>query len=177
MSELIDRIPGQESMMAKLRGVVDTTTQIKARQRLTGRSGQLGYAVSSAADWDLDTSVPYSTSSFQTAEWHIVYTGDGTQPFPIAIPQFDVRINGTSDGNKMVFNPATSQYGYQDAAVEVYALDYGKPVVSYLKDSVQTAWTVRLFYLGKVSAGNFALKMKARAQASSNGTFSVVRIS
>lgn len=177
MSELIDRIPGQESMMSKLRAVVDTTTQIKARQRLTGRSGQLGYAVGSASDWDLDTSVPYSISSFQTAEWHVIFTGDGTQIYPIAIPQFDVRINGASDGNKMVFNPATSQYGYQDAAVEVYALDYGKPVVSYLKDSVQTAWTVRLFYLGKVTAGSFALRVKARAQASSNGSFSVVRIS
>jgi len=176
VSELIDRIPGQESVVAKLRGIVDTTLQLKARQRTTGRGGQLGYAIDSANAWDFDGSVAYTNSTYQIAEFHIIFTGDGTQKYPIAVPQFDVRINGTDASNRMVFRSDTTQYEYQDAAVEVMAFEYGEPVNAYFASETQSAWSLKLFFIGKTGSGNFALRIKPRAQASCGGVFTVVRV-
>lgn len=176
MSELIDRIPGRESALAGIRNVVDTTLQFKARQRLTGRSGQLGYAVASAADWDYEGSVPFNTSSYESAKFHIIFTSDGTQRFPIVIPRLDVRINGTATSNRIRFVYADSQYKYEDSTVNMQVFAYGTPVPAYFASETQSAWLLELFYIGKTGSGNLPVRIKARAQASSGGTFSVVRV-
>lgn len=77
----------------------------------------------------------------------------------------------------MVFVPDTSEYEYQDAAVEVLAFDYGKPVEDYFEDETRLVWLLSLFYIGKTGSGNFALNIKPRAQSSCGGTFSIVRVS
>lgn len=176
MSELIDRIPGRESLVAKLRGVVELTAQLKARQRLSGRSGQLGYAINSSDAWDYSGSVAFTNATYNSAQFRIVFTGDGTQPFPIAVPQFDVRINGTGSGNKMVFDPSLGTYVYEDSSVQMDAFDYGKPISSYFASEDQSGWLLTLFHIGKTGTGNFQVRIKARAQASCGGAFSIVRI-
>lgn len=176
MSDVMDRLVGRPSTMAAVRLIRDTTLQRKAAQRLSGRSGQLGYAVSSQSAWDYDAPIAYSGTTFELGVFRVLYTGDGTQKFPIAVPQFDVRINGTGEGNRMRLDPSTGDYKYEDAAVEVMALEYGEPDVATFESETESAWLIRLFYIGKVGNGNFQLRIKPRAQATCDGTFTVTRV-
>ena len=163
--------------MAKIRSVVNTTAQIKARQRITGRSGQLGYAIDSGSAWDYTTNVAYNSSTYQTAKFQVTFTSDGTQRYPIVVPQFDVRINGTAAGNRMTFDPSIGRYKYQDAVVSMQAFDYGRPIDSFYDNAAQSAWYVTLFHIGMSGSGTFSLNIKVRAQGSCNGSFSIVRLS
>lgn len=163
-------------MIGKLRGVVETTAQIKARQRLTGRSGQLGYSIDSGARWDYEGSVAVSSTSFDDAEFIVTYTSNGTQPYPIVIPTFDVRINGEFDANRMAVDANSGYYEYQDSSVEVQSFDFGKPLQSLYRSETQSAWLVSLFFIG-TSSGSMTVRIKPRAQSSCDGTFSVVRVS
>ncbi|TFD14176.1 hypothetical protein E3T26_08615 [Cryobacterium sp. TMT1-21] len=177
MSELINRIPGNKSAMAALKLITQTTAELKARQRITGRSGQLGYTVSSANDWDYIGLVTYTNSTYNLGVFRITFTGDGTQRFPIAVPQFDIRINGTGQSSRMIFNADSGKYEYNDAAVEVQAFQYGRPVEDLFENELQSAWSVELFFIGKTGSGNFALNIKSRAQSTCKGVFSIVRLS
>ena len=176
MSELIDRIPGSESVRARIRGITDTTLQLKARQRLSGRSGQLGYVIGGAPGWDYEASIPVTSGSYDIAEFRITVTGDGTQKFPIVIPELDVRINGTGEANRMVFSPGNHGYAFDSATLSVTAIDYGAPVDDLYEDELKSAWTLRIMYMGVGVSSAMALRIKLRAQASCGGSVAVVRV-
>jgi hypothetical protein len=173
MSELIDRIPGVESMISKLRGVVNTSQQIKARQRLTGRSGQLAYTAQSSNEWDLTEALtPPTPPAFSEARYRIVFTGDGTQLHPIVFPLTDIRINGTGDGNRLQPVASSGLYAYQDGSGEVLGqafIDELNP--DYFGSDYQLAWEFYFQYAGSVT-----VRIKARAQASCQGSFTITRI-
>lgn len=171
MSELIDRIPGVQSTIATMRGVIDTTNQIKARQRITGRSGQLAYAVSSSADWDLMLTFPAAPPpAYLSATFTIVFTGDGSQKFPIAVPITDMRVNGTADANKLSYPPGVAQLEYHSGSNDVLAQTFERPAPDYFDSELQQAWTIDILY-----RGNITVYIKVRAQATSDGTITVTR--
>lgn len=173
MSELINRIPGQESMMGKLRAVVETTAQLKARQRLTGRGGQLAYMAETDNQWDYQQTLTVPTPpAYAEARFRVTFTADESQRFPIAIPLTDVRINGTGDSNKLKVVPSSGLYSYTDGSGEVLGeANIDKPVQSLLDSEKQLAWEFYFQYRGTVT-----LRIKARAQASCPGTFAVTRV-
>lgn len=171
MSELIDRIPGVESTLAKLRGVVNTNQQIKAAQRFTGRSGQLGYAVESDLDWDLVETFPYTPPpGYLSASFAITFTGDGTQKWPIVVLSTDVRVNGTANSNRLAVTPSSGFYEYADASGDVLFQAFERHDPAYFDNPNVSRWTIDILYRGTVK-----IYFKARGQATSDGTFSVVR--
>lgn len=173
MSELIDRIPGQESALAQLREVVETTEQIKARQRITGRSGQLGYAVASAATWDYTETFPTTSGGgYVGAGYRITFTSDGTQDYPIVVPSVDIRVNGTDEANRLKIIPSSGLYQYSDGSGEVLMQIYERPYEGLFGSKNQSAWDYVFLYRGSVT-----IRIKPRGQASSKGTFSVARTS
>ena len=173
MSQFIERIPGQESMMGKLRAVVETTAQLKARQRLTGRSGQLAYTAENPMMWDYENTLAVPTPpAYNQARFRVTFTGDGSQKNPIAIPLTDVRINGVEDVNKMKVVNSSGLYAYSDGSCDVIGEStIDKPVQSLLGDELQLGWEFYFQYRGTVT-----LRIKARAQASCPGNFAVTRV-
>lgn len=173
MSELIDRIPGVQSTLATLRGVVETTQQIKAAQKFTGRSGQLAYTVSSSNTWDRVEVFPYTAPpGYLTAGFSIRYTSDGSQPYPIVIPSTDVRVNGTGVGNRPTLQAGGSFYTYADGAGDILIqnLNFEQPDQAFFGSTTESRWNIDVLY-----RGNVTLYIKARGQASCDGTWSVVR--
>lgn len=176
MSDLIDRIPGNESALARIREVSEQSLQLKARQRASGRSGQLGYTIDSGKEWDSEVTLPYTNETYRVAEFTLSVTGDKSQRFPIVIPKLDVRVNGVADGNKMKFVAGNHGYVYDDSNVSVTAVDYASPDDSGFGDEFKNSWKLRLMYIGVRGVGNASLKLKLRAQSSSPGAVSVVRV-
>ena len=171
MSDLINRIPGNESAMASLATISRNTNQTKARQRITGRAGQLGYAIQSVNAWDLTETFPTTSGvAFSNASYRVTYTSDGTQRFPIVIPATDIRINGTGDANKPSIIPNSGLYSYADGSGEVQIQTFEMPDQAYFASETQLAWSFDLLYRGSVT-----IRFKARGNATSNGTFSIVR--
>lgn len=168
MNSSLDRLP-EGTLTRAIRSIGETEAEFKSRQRTTGRSGQLGYAVESALDWDYEITLP-PTLSAQYVELILTFTGDGSQKFPIVIPASDIRVNGTGDANKLTLSP-NGQWIYSNGGnvVLMYALDQPDP--AYFESETQLAWLIGFEYLGSIT-----FRLKARGQASTDGTWSVVRI-
>lgn len=172
MSDLIDRIPGNESAIAALKLVSQTTAELKARQRITGRSGQLGYAVQSPAAWDITDALPVPPgSSYFVANYAVVFTRTGEQDFPIALISTDMRINGTADTNRLVVIPSSGLYTYNDGTCDVIVQTFELPDPAYFESKTQSAWGISIAY-----SGNVTVRIKARGQATSPGSFAVTRL-
>lgn len=171
MSELIDRVPGTKSALAAIRNSAQTTAEFKARQRLTGRSGQLAYAIDSHLDWDYVETFPATVGpGFFSATYSLIYTSDGAQSFPIVIPSTDLRVNGESEANRLTVTPSSGWYEYVDGSGEVLVQIFELPDPAYFESSTQSAWSIDVLYRGSVT-----LRFKTRAYATSDGTLSIVR--
>lgn len=175
MSDLIARIPGVPSVTARVRQMTEITKQFKATQKLSGASGQLGYAIDSGNVWDAEIPLPYNSASFQSRSIEVLFEGDGTQDFPIALPQFDVRLNGESMANRMTFDPQQGWYVYQDAAVDVFAVRFGRIDDAYAEDPTKTVWQIWMSVLGVTGSGTMTFRVKVRGRASCPGVLTVTR--
>lgn len=171
MSELIRRIPGEQSLVGAIRGVADTSRQFNSRQRISGRGGQLGYVIESDDEWDLVETFP-TTPAFTAlpAEYRLTFTGDGSQKYPIVQPATDIRVNGTGEANKLSLN-FNGRYWYVDGSniVQEYYID--EPDAADFESENKLSWLIALEYSGSIT-----LRMKARGRGSSNGTWSIERI-
>lgn len=172
MSELIDRIPGRESLVGNLRGVVETTAQFKSRQLITGRSGQLGYAISSGQEWDLTETMSAPGPGYLSRTYRVTYTSDGSQKFPIVTPATDLRFNGVAEHNKPTSSHDGSLWTYEDGSCDVIINGYELPNQAFFDSESQQAWEFVIMYVGTVT-----LRIKAQGQASCDGTFAVTRVS
>lgn len=170
MSELIDRIPGEQSVVASLRGVVEDSLQFKAAQRFSGRSGQLGYLVESDDDWDLILPLYSAPPAYTAATLELRYVSDGTQDYPIVVPVTDIRVNGTGEANRMQVVPSSGLFTYSDGSgdVIVQTWEYADP--NYFGHKSEARWKIDFLF-----RGNVTLRIKTRARATSDGTMSVVR--
>ena len=175
MSELIDRLPGNESFVASLRSIQRGTSQLKSRQRFSGKSGQLGYTIDSGNEWDLVVSIPYSSINFLNATFLIEVEGDGSQEFPIMIPSLDTRINGTGDASRMRFNAGNHGYDYNEYNLSVSGVDYCVPAEEFFGDPLKNCWRLRIMYFGIYNDGTMTLRLKFRAQGSCPGTIRITR--
>lgn len=171
MSELIDRIPGRESATAALRSLRTATEQMKSRQRITGRSGQLGYKVESGSDWDIViTPAAPAPPAYAGIVFKVTYKGDGTQKFPLAAITTDIRFNGTGESNKPSATPGNI-YTYSDANCDVIMGDFEFQEPSSFDSEFNYVWTFAMNY-----RGNVTIRMKPRIFASSPGTITVERV-
>ena len=171
MSELLDRIPGNNSALRSVRTVANQIAQFKSRQRMTAKGGQLAYPVASDDEWDYIETFPTTpANTYYPAEFLVRFTGDGSQKFPIVIPQTDVRVNGTGESNKLAMGPS-GQFIYNSGGNVVQATFIDMPEPSYFESETQNAWLVVLYYTGSVT-----LRIKARGQSSSPGDFEIVRL-
>lgn len=153
-----------------LKQAVRNQQQLKARQRQSNVSGQLGYQVETSATWDsTDTLATVVAPALAPLEFDITFTGDGSQRFPIAIPSTDVRIDGTADANKITPGLLGLQYssGLDLAVFDLF--DYYD--VTLLEDPFVYRWKVRGQYRGTP-----IYYLKARVRASCPGTLSVTRV-
>lgn len=170
MSRVRDRLL-EHSLERHLRETAQLAHELKARQRLSGASGQLGYAVASTNNWDLTGSLPTSSPpNFNYAEFEVTFTGDGSQEFPVAIPSTDIRINGTALSNQLRYDPAVGWVSWSSGSNIVRAEVYDQADVTLLQDPTRLRWKLGLYY-----SGTIAYYLKTRAHASCPGSISVVR--
>ena len=172
MTSVIDRLPGQSAVLASVKGLVTEADQINAPQRVSGRSGQLGYAVESPVEWDITAVLGTSSTSYGYATFSVRFVGDGTQKFPIAIISTDIRVNGVSAANTLQYDTSLRMYRYVDDSGEVTMLNLEIIDVDYIENQNEMRWTLAMSFSGPTT-----VRMKARAQATSPGTISIVRIS
>ena len=170
MSDILNRLP-ENTLTRSLRAITQDAAAFKSRQRTTGASGQLGYYPASALDWDLVASFPtVPPMSGAYAEYRLIFTGDGSQKFPIVLPQCDVRVNGTSDANKVRMG-TNGRYEYFSGSETVQIYTFAEPDPIYFEDDYKLAWLIGLQYSGTVT-----LRIKARGTSSCDGTWSLVRL-
>lgn len=149
-----------------------TASELKATQRITGRSGQLGYRVESNNAWDLTLALPYVEGpALSAATFKVTYTSNGKQKFPIVVPLIDLRFNGTGEGNKLTGAPGGDFFTYEDANGYVLMGWMDRPDHTLFESETQLAWTFNVLY-----RGNITLRVKPRAQATCDGTLTVARI-
>src|SRR5690242_2321964 len=99
MDKLINQLP-ERGLINGIRQADQLVSEQKSAQRISGASGQLNYAISSANTWDVTDTLPNVTSS-TNIQFLVTFTPDGTQDWPEAVLFVDVRINGTDDTHKL----------------------------------------------------------------------------
>ena len=148
-----------------------TAQEFKARQRASGASGQIGYLVESDQEWDRIETLPTTAQyAYRPVELTLTFTGDPQRPWPIVIPATDIRFNGTGDGNR-IFQDANGNYMWKvnnDNIVTMSTIDVIFP--ESLEDPLHVKFQVLFYYTGTIT-----YYVKARAQASSRGTWSIDR--
>ncbi|MBV1778671.1 hypothetical protein KRR55_06035 [Paeniglutamicibacter sp. ABSL32-1] len=158
---------------SRIREADRITREFKSPQVTSGASGQLGYSVENAVDWDrtdaLTYTDPFNPPYNREATYTITFTGDGSHEHPYAIPQTDIRINGTGEANKIVYGWNYSAWIYGDPP-SVWVFELNKPVTSSFNGLFTMQWKIRIMYnLGPT------VRIKLRAIASCPGTLTIVR--
>lgn len=167
---MIERIPGVQSVISSLRRVVADSLQIKAAQRFSGRSGQLGYLVESDEVWDLVLPLYSAPPGYTAATLELRYVSDGSQEYPIVVPVTDIRVNGTGEANRMQVVPSSGLFTYSDGSGDVIVQTYEYDDPNYFGHASEARWKIDFLF-----RGNVTLRVKARARATSDGTMTVVR--
>jgi hypothetical protein len=164
-----DALP-QNRLVAILRDVEQIEDQFKARQRVSGASGQLGYLVQSANAWDITQTVTDPVAA--VASFEITYTANGTQKFPIVMPTVDLRVNGTGNANRLSYLYGSGFNGALGYISGPNSLLMGELTRrhAYLADPLVSKWAFNFVFSGTIT-----YYLKALIQASSDGVVTVVR--
>lgn len=159
----------------RIREVDRITREFKAPQVTSGASGQLGYAIENTAQWDRTETLPYidpnSPPFIGSAKYRVTFTGDGSQENPMAIPLTDIRVNGTGEANKVTYRWNLGAWAYGDPSI-LRVFSYDKLITSSVLNPNQLQWEIDVSY-----SESPTIRFKLRAQASSPGTLSIVRVS
>jgi len=156
---------------ALLKQAEDDIRQFKNKQRHSGRSGMLGYFVTSPDTWDIISSASNSGGDPGYRELEIIFTSSGKQPFPIEQVQLDIRFGGTGDGNKPVELP-NGFWGYDDGVNYASMFDRNPEFdKTYSGNETQYRWTFGFNVFGTLS-----YYIKVYAAGSSDGEIEVSQV-
>lgn len=160
-SRLSDELANLPSdWLRQLRTDVD---ELRNQQRLSGRSGVIGYTIQNDVVFDLEETVTDTDVTLK-----LTFTGDGSQLFPVANPSLDIFLGGTGEDQRM------DQVFQRVEAGDDFALLISRFLVedkTMLQDETRLAWTVSFQVVGTMT-----YYAKGYAVGTSPGTVTVERL-
>lgn len=164
MDKELHRLPSMR-LQQTLQEAARNELELKARQRTSGKSGQLSYEVKTGSTWDSTGSV---------SGWFITRTATVTltseSDWPIAIPVFDWFFNGTGQSNR----PSVGEnggFGYRIGGSTVVDVQNTRVVTDELTSIRKMQWRQEIMF---VSDAAISFYLKVRLRSSSKGTLQVV---
>ncbi|WP_064444455.1 hypothetical protein [Rhodococcus sp. YH3-3] len=162
----IDRLP-ENILYEKITRLDADVTEFKNRQFVSGKSGVLGYLSQTTNTWDYAQTVNSgSTSHTILLDFLLLYTGDGSQDYPMINPFIDVFCGSPVEANRL--RPGKSTY--VNGANSVYMMRWmardkestGRPL---LTDPLKLQWVT-----GFAVTGSVPFYVKFYASGTSAGT-------
>lgn len=171
----LGRLPQFQAERA-LKHAGKTQVEVKARQRTSGRSGQLNYLVENSVDFDLvDALPPLSSPHIDGFKYELTFTSESS--WPIVSPVYEMYVNGTAESNRVKpdnmgtprwqASPGSNNqlwldaFGGNDLAVDT----------STLEEEKRLRWIMEGYY-----SGTLTVRLKIFLYASSPGTLIVRRV-
>ncbi len=140
--------------------LITDVTAFKSTERISGRSGLLGYSTQSGSTWDLTGTVGSdSDSTKRVTLFNAVFTGDGSQVVTMANVTLLIYVDGTDTAHQLTPQTPTWTDGTHTASIQYQSLDVFRNVYT---QPVQLTTTKSITYY-----------FKALATASCPGTISV----
>lgn len=158
----LDLLP-ENALATMLKQAEDDIREIKNKQRHSGTSGLQGYLVETADEWDL-----HETSAVnESVIIEVIYTGSGSQPFPIEQLYIDIFFGGTEEGNR----PNPLNFTYDDGVNFVVVEPVPVFDTAYSGSELQYRWTYTFFITGTLE-----WYFKAHVHGSSDGSVEVNKV-
>lgn len=174
MNPNLQNLP-QNKLVTAIKQASQTALELKSRQRMSGASNQLSYRVETNNTWDIVQALPTGTSVNDPLLFTVTFNADGSQENPVAVPIFDIRVNGTGESNKLTFINNEFGFGapgYQTANGKVFFYA-SAPDLTHLTNPYLRRWGVPGSRQMTTSEA-WTLYIKATVIASCPGTLSVV---
>jgi hypothetical protein len=163
----LNQLPDQQ-LFQQLRQLDRDITDLRQRQRTSGRSGVIGYTSDSGNQWDSTGTI---TALDHALVFQIDYVGDGSQDYPIVMPRIDMFVLGSAEANRL---PA---YRMLISGNNVAQFNYLDPDLSLAADALRLRWTysVEVFGFDGVHSATVDWHLKAWCAGSSPGAVTVTR--
>lgn len=176
MERSYDTLP-ENAFVTDLLGARQASLELNSRQRSSGASGQLGYMPQNPGSWDRTETVTAQGSSggysFADVGLSVTFTGDGSQQWPSVVPLFDLFFNGTSNSNRLAFQPGGGLYLWTDATTSAMSYAPVSDDLTLLEDPIRLRWNVFVSLQWTAAAPTYYFK--ARGAGSCPGTWTIVR--
>lgn len=171
MPSVISRLPS-ERFGETLKAMRQMSLEEKAPQRMSALSGIKTYKVEPTGTWSLTGTMTGSSSIGAAFRFNVTLAGNGSQKWPNASPSIDMFINGTSEANRVPKDVLAGQRQWAiDSNTSMSFDSYGLVDPAYLETEASLRWIVSGWLYGTVS-----FYIRARAQSSTPGSISVVKV-
>lgn len=162
MSSRIDNLP-ENQVITQLLEARKNLDELKNRQYTSGRSGVLGYLSQTSNTWDWEGTVTTGEEG-----WDIVFTGDGSQRYPIVEVFADVFHTVPN----VEINRISSAYNtYTSGANTIVTNNFFVKSTSVITSLYDHKWTLILDV-----TGSLPLYIKVHVIGSSPGTITVTKV-